>query len=416
LAPGAPRDPAAAFAELGRSIDRRWRSAHYSVAAFADLAAEELLKHDIAGRIGAGAVNRWVLGAEQLPQQEDPLLRFGEPPITLLRTRQFYISVLYWHETPTNTHEHGFSGALQVLDGASIESEYRARVTRELNESVQLVDLTRVSVDLFTVGTVHPIHSGEQYIHSVLHFERPSATIVVRTYEDQWARRQSFLLPSISYLPLGQAPVVERQLRLIDTLGAGDHAGCEALARLLDSPDPQVAVHAIHHLAARRGDPGDYVTTALAPLRSRDPEFGEALRDAYARLQAELELLRVRRRFDRPEHRFLLSAMMLAPDAPELRALVEARHPGQKPDQLVGAWTGEIAATLLKPPHARWAAQVVRSLLRGDQLNTTVQELRAAHPELSDEALPIIEDLHRRLPRTPPIDTLLVTAGRLLAQ
>jgi hypothetical protein len=87
---------------------------------FPEIAANALLAADLPAKIDTWDPIRWVHVTTDFTRQMDPQASFGDPPITLFVGPRFYIDVYYWLDSTTAIHEHGFSGAFQVLHGASV--------------------------------------------------------------------------------------------------------------------------------------------------------------------------------------------------------------------------------------------------------------------------------------------------------
>ena len=112
------------FRNLGNEIEAAWRGRDYDEAVLPEIARMKLVEHDLPARLEPWDVIRWVFGEDELIRQEDPNASFGEPPVTVYQGARFHIDVYFWFTATTALHQHGFSGAFQVLAGASIHSWY----------------------------------------------------------------------------------------------------------------------------------------------------------------------------------------------------------------------------------------------------------------------------------------------------
>src|SRR5206468_3671410 len=144
---------------------------------FPDIAAQALLESDLTGRVDSWEIIRWVHTTPDLPRQQDPKGKFGDPPITLFTGARFYIDVYYWLDGTTSIHQHSFSGAFQVLLGSSVHSHYRFKKDREINPYFLIGEVLLQDVSLLTKGKIREIRPGGHFIHSLFHLERPSVTI-----------------------------------------------------------------------------------------------------------------------------------------------------------------------------------------------------------------------------------------------
>src|SRR5262245_60676181 len=112
------------FQELGSTIEDAWRARDYDELAFPDIAARALERRRLHREIDHGDVLRWLLGAPDIPLQEDLAAGFGDPPVSVYRGRRFFIQVIFWLAGSTVIHRHGFSGAFMVLEGSSLHTRY----------------------------------------------------------------------------------------------------------------------------------------------------------------------------------------------------------------------------------------------------------------------------------------------------
>lgn len=142
--------------ELGRNISRAWAAVDYDRTGFPGLCAEHLESARLHDRLDPNEVIDAVLGGE-LPQQVDPQARFGQPPVTLFRARRFYIDALFWLDGTTAIHDHGFSGAFQVVSGASIETNFAFDRSRDVDGHLSLGELKVEGSALRRAGDVRAV-------------------------------------------------------------------------------------------------------------------------------------------------------------------------------------------------------------------------------------------------------------------
>ena len=169
------------FEKLGELVENRWRAQNYSEQAFPDITAEALIESGLPGRLDPWDIIRWVHTATTLPEQQDIEGRFGNPPVTMFRGSRFYIDVYYWLDGTTSIHQHSFCGAFQVLLGSSIHSRYSFQEDTVINEHFSAGKITLEEVQLLSLNDVRTIRPGRNFIHSLFHLDRPSATITIRT-------------------------------------------------------------------------------------------------------------------------------------------------------------------------------------------------------------------------------------------
>ena len=149
-----------AIDELGANLEQAWRGNDYDAEVFPELATTTLRQSRLAEQVTPQEVVEMVFAGGTLPQQEDPLATFGQPPVTLFRGRRFYIDALFWVDGTTSIHQHGFSGAFCVLHGSSIETTFRFDLERNVDSLFKLGTLQILSSALLRQGDVRPIASG----------------------------------------------------------------------------------------------------------------------------------------------------------------------------------------------------------------------------------------------------------------
>src|SRR5688500_10595300 len=214
-----PGFPMQQFQELGELIEERWRAENYSEQLFPEIAAQALAEADLPSKVDPWDIIRWVHTSSTLPEQKDVPGRFGNPPITLFSGPRFYIDVYYWLDGTTSIHQHAFCGAFQVLLGSSIHSHYDFRADRILNEHFSVGELSLKNVQLLKFGDIKKILPGPQYIHSLFHLDRPSATITVRTEHTPSASVQyDYRKPNFAVNPFFRSVSTTKKLQTLGLL------------------------------------------------------------------------------------------------------------------------------------------------------------------------------------------------------
>src|SRR6185312_13331463 len=173
------------------------------------------------------------------PPQQDRNAKFGNPPITVFVGSRFYIDVYYWLDGTTAVHQHGFSGAFQVLLGGSVHSHYRFETEKEINPHLLIGNLDLVDVSLLTKGDIKEIRPGPEFIHSLFHLERPSATITVRSINAPHASVQyTYLKPYLAFDPFFEEDSLTKKVQTVSLLLSMNHPEADRfLVDLLDDAD-----------------------------------------------------------------------------------------------------------------------------------------------------------------------------------
>jgi len=393
------------FHKLGSLVEERWKDRDYDEEIFPSIAAEALNETDPSKWVNPWDIIRWVNTTGQLPLQQDIPAAFGNPPITLFSGPRFHIDVYYWVDGTTSIHQHGFCGAFQVLLGSSIHSHYRFTPRRVINQNLMVGDISLETVDLLEKGAIKRILAGDEYIHSLFHLDRPSATICVRTYQTYSGVPQfNYHKPYFADNPFFKEPSSIKQTQCALLLFTIQHPETdEIIAELLDHSDFQTAFLILeiarNHLLGNQLEKafglsvGEQRFQALVEIARRrhgglvdliEPVFDEARR------QGNLSLRRAQ--ITSNEHRFFLALLLNIPDRQKILDLVKQRFPGQDPVATVVDWVDELANTKLAGSHEPNVLGienfdedylfVFQSLLEGQ----TNEQVRAAfEKELSSE-------------------------------
>jgi hypothetical protein len=350
------------FEDLGLTLLDRWRRLDLDVRAFPDLAVEALSRRPPSAHVDPGEVLRRVLGTAPLPAQEDLDAKFGQPPITVFRCEAFHVDVLFWVDGTTSIHQHGFSGAFHVMSGSSLHSRFAFDLRRRCSDTLLFGSLKLLEVELLKAGEARPILSGPALVHSLFHLDRPTVSVVVRTFSDPFAGPQyTYSRTGLAYDPFARPERCVRQMQVLDLLEKTGDPAFEAQARdAVQQADAFVAFRLLEHLAPR-----------IRPER-RYREFVQSVRPAHAELvdvveayveeERRSEAIAARRNLTRhPEHRFFLALVLNLTERATILDLVGRAFPGVDPVATVHRWIAELAK--LDEVHA-WVAETAHDRRR----------------------------------------------------
>jgi hypothetical protein len=218
-----------AIDQLGVDLDEAWRARDYEPGCFPDLCVERLSAAAIHRAITPAEILAWVL-CGSLPEQFDQLSRFGQPPITVFRARRFIIDTLFWLDGTTNIHDHGFSGAFQVLSGSSIETTFSFTPGHDIDGHLAFGTLHLHDAALRRTGDIRTIVPGASYIHGLFHLDRPSVTLLIRTLQEPILRYPLQYQPSgIAWNPFFKDPILERILEVVQLLDRSDDSSFDRI-------------------------------------------------------------------------------------------------------------------------------------------------------------------------------------------
>jgi hypothetical protein len=346
------------FAELGAIIERRWREENYNEDCFPKIAAQALSEAKLIDRISAWDIIRWVHTTPSLPEQMDLDGGFGNPPITLFTGSRFYIDVYYWLDGTTSIHQHAFSGAFQVLLGSSVHARYDFDKHKEINPHFLTGKISLREVSLLTKGDIREILAGPDFIHSLFHLDRPSATITVRTLKTPHAAVQySYLLPYLARNPFFIDPLLKRRVETVELLLHMKHPDADKLiSDMISSSDFQTAFRvldkAFGFLCHRELEELVGVSRSRERFQvlldcavERHGELAELLLPVFEEEWRQNEIAQRRTEIKSEDHRFFLALLLNVPDRQNVLRLVSERFPQEDPIELIVSWVKELAAT-----------------------------------------------------------------------
>lgn len=321
---------------MGRTLRERWRDRRFDREAFPELAVDVLREMRPQREVSEGDVLRWLAIADPLPPQEDLDARFGQPPITLYRDEAVSISALYWVDATTAIHQHSFCGAFGVLAGSSIHVTYSFENRDTINARLRLGQLRLRDVQRLEPGDVHPIGSGERFIHALFHLDRPTVSLVVRTHRDPGTEPQlNYLRPGLALDPFHRPPWLQRTQQVLRMMLQVDHSETRTVAtEAVRRAGPFEAVELIR--TADRLDPSHGLLRPLAEAaRARYPDLIDAALPALLAEREQRLLVRRRQALHEADLRYLLALLLNVPTGDRILELVAARYPDVDPVRTV---------------------------------------------------------------------------------
>ncbi len=410
-----------AFQKLGSLVESRWKAENYDERSFPDIAAQALVDSDLPSQVDPWEIIRWVHHTDALPQQYDVEGRFGNPPITLFSGPRFYIDVYYWLDGTTSIHQHAFTGAFQVLLGSSIHSRYSFREERILNEHFSAGQLTLEEVQLLKLRDVRPIRPGKQFIHSLFHLDRPSATITIRTeYTPSAALQYDYRKPYFALNPFFKNPVLTKKRQTVGLLLGMKHKDADAMiSEMVCASDFQTAFYVLadtyEQLLSDEMDSlfglstgKDRFKVILDHCKSVHGELTDLILPVLEEQERQLSIVQRRGAITKDAHRFFLALVLNVPNRKMILELVKQRYPNQDPVETILDWVEELGRTRVlgsKETNALGLAEfddsyvfVLECLLAGldlEQINQKAREQYPADaaPELMERVPLIIEAL-----------------------
>ena len=346
------------FQVLGTLIEKRWRAENYSEQLFPEIAAQALAEANLPSKVDPWDIIRWVHTAVPLPEQKDIPGKFGNPPITLFSGPRFYIDVYYWLDGTTSLHQHAFTGAFQVLLGSSIHSHYNFREDRILNEHFSVGELELKTVELLKVNDIKLIKPGRQYIHSLFHLDRPSATITIRTeHTPSSALQYDYRRPYFAINPFYKNVAMIKKLQTITLLLGMKHKDADSMiGDLIASSDFHttffILLEAAVHLRNNQMDDLFGLSTSMdrfnALVERARPTHGDLVDKFLAVLEEQdrqMNIVLKRNTITGEEHRFFLALLLNITSREKIFDLVRQRFPESDPVEKILDWVEELGQT-----------------------------------------------------------------------
>lgn len=329
------------FDELGRHLDQTWRARNFDEEAFAEIAVAALVDNPAHERVAFLDILRLLGSDAELPPQMRGA--FGEPPVTLFRTERFYIEALHWLDGTTAIHQHGFSGAFQLLEGSSLHSRYRFRrdENARLNANIMGGELSLRDAELLRRGDTREIREGARAIHSLFHLDQPTVTIVVRTIAEPGEAQYNFHKPGLAYNPFFRSLRATRLVESLRFLHELRHPELVAIARdhvlAAESSEAYLLVEKMFGYLDEAG-----FALFLDAVSEKHPVLVPILANVLELRRHERRILARRKKLRDPGERFFLALILAVDGWEDALRLVAERYPGEEPARRVLDWTRKL--------------------------------------------------------------------------
>jgi hypothetical protein len=381
------------FEDLGGRIEEAWFKAHFREAAFAEICLGAFEATPPSKHVDVDGLLDWGLSCPRLPKQVDIASEFGEPPVTVFAGERFHISVYFWLDGTTDIHEHAFNGAFHVLEGGSLHSTFTFEQTDVINEHLLIGSLREKGIERLHRGDTRPIIARET-IHSLFHLERPSATVVARTYVDPCSRPQyTYYRAGIALDPNYDRVESKRRRQLLQLVRRVRPnqalAGAASWARKADWVGGLLAMQYAAS-AVLSPDEGDEL---CALDEGHNAARAAVARELIASDRREAAIIRRRAAVTDPEQRFFLAVLLNVRGRENALRVIAGKYPQREPVESVMAWVralarlpavpfggpGDRPRSVLGFPLDDVTEAVLRALLRGasqDALLRAISEIK----------------------------------------
>lgn len=327
------------FNRLGKDIEQRWQAAGNLPGRFAEIARAALESHDLPHRLDHAGVVHEALRAPVLPSQSGA--HFGQPPLNVHVGAGFYIEVLTWMEATTAIHQHNFCGAFQVLAGASLHTTHAFEEQHRLGNRLCLGNLRVRATECLDRGAARAIHAGAGLIHALFHLDHPSATIVVRTFDDGTGPQYQYAPPHIAYDPVWKPEPFVTQAALLAMLASIKDPGLDgALDALVEKSDAWCAWQLLQFANAHARGALDRL---LEIARRRHGPLADAAIASLAESRRQSNIVLRRSTVVDPTQRFFLALLLNLPDRLSIFGAITDRYPGVTPADWIIEQIGQLS-------------------------------------------------------------------------
>jgi hypothetical protein len=384
------------FEQLGNHVHEAWRAKGFDERAFHDVAVDCMRAHLPSEHVSPDDVIEWVHESRAIVPQFDLTMRFGQPPINVFTSARFVIEVLFWVDSTTAIHQHGFSGAFHVLEGSSLHVQYEFRAEQRYTDRIMTGQLEVDRIEHLHKGDVRAIQSGSALIHSLFHLDRPSVSVVVRTVQEPFAGPQyRYERSGVAWDPFFTTDLATRQLQTLELLLKLERPNfLKRAQRTIEASDPLTAFLLLDWLLI--SVPQEQSSSVLDSLRSPHTDLIKRIRARRDDQMWETALIDLRKRIRSAEHRFFLALLLNLPNRKHIVELVREAFPGAPPTETIVRWVSELSQTYLDDgknaleiPLDESALRVFAHLVDGATDDQVMARLREEFDDVDDS----IEDV-----------------------
>ncbi len=349
--------------QIGQELEARRQAARSDDRSFPDLAVEVLEKFCPAAQLTADDILRSVFTDGLLPRQEDPDAKFGDMSITLFNGREFNIVAIFWLDSATAIHQHGVSGAFQVLAGSSLHACYRFERTRDVDDHVHLGKVVLDKLEVLGLGDVRPVLSGTEGVHALWHLQRPSVSFVVREY-DGALPPYAYRAPCLEFAPFVRDDTASLRLEALQIMLASDAPALGEMIEALGRDAAPLAIVRVLEWVSMR--PVALRRRLVDAVRERDAGFADALDSVLDEINQRQRIQLVRDRVHDADQRLLLGMLLHCPDRDQIIGHVARLHPSADPAELISGWIASIVGRTHGVEISPAGRKTLNAILGGD--------------------------------------------------
>ena len=367
--------------QLGKKVASLWEK-EKDKTAFSKIATTALKESQIHKHFSFEKFLQELWQTKELPQQLALYNSFGHPPITFYRDDNFLIDIYFWVAPDISVHSHCFEGAFTVLQGLSLQSQYRFDVAEDLDDEMFLGDLILQHTKLIQVGEVQEILKGPEFIHQVWHLSYPTVSLAIRTLGNEKVKTQrTYSKPHLSFYshrPL--SPILQKQLDTLLMLRRIHRSEEPHLLKVVSLLEPGLAFKFLHAYYNVLGEP-PLIERVIANL----PKLEKWATPFLTTLKHETETA-----FDMIEipdlgERLLIAILNISTTREQSEALFDMVFPGQSFEENVIKWFKALLGKKALRLEFNETAQDVFAYLFQGYSDDQIYEKLSAHYEIEND-------------------------------
>jgi len=364
---------------LSAELDRSWRAQGYDDSTFPGVAGEVLASLNPASALTLSGIIEHVVA----PPPGSPLMPAhpASGVFTLFSGPHFALRAHLWGQDIAPPHAHEWSGAFQLLSGASLNGDYTFDVERRFRSTLEIGALRLERCALHREGDVVEVPAGNELIHSVVHVEPGGLALSVRSVSNQ-AYSRTFMRPGVSITSSERD--IDSQVKLKALHSAHELAPSlvdGALAALMQCGDPSLAYLALFEATQEGWELGEQTIAAARALYGAS--FG-AIQASLSDLLAYQQQVDLRAQIDEQELRHFLATLYICEDREQVLTALAEYSPSDDPKAQLGGYLTSLLIDTEEgsAPPSDSLAKGLGELASGGSL----QELRARSGEVGCDA------------------------------
>jgi hypothetical protein len=335
------------FRALGAQIEHRFHDVNYNGFAFPAIAGEVFEQAQLHRYLKRDEIVRWALTTRAFPSQLDADMKFGQPPLTVYRGREFAVDVYFWREFSPEIHNHGFAGVFTVLEGQSLHARYSFEQHERISHRFFVGQLAPAGNELLLPGDVRAFSPEQALTHQLLHCDRPSISIVARTV-GLLGPYYRYAPPHMQYDAKYRDPAAARHIELLKTLSETQSPDFLPLLTDYVAGADYQTLYLLLELVWKPHDNEAYERLAEKATSRHGPKV-RLLGPTYAETTRTIGFVEMRARAAQPHERFVFSAMLVGMEKNDVMRLIVKRYPERDPHELVLAWASSVETQLQGP-------------------------------------------------------------------